>query len=87
MVDGHLATATTRGDNYHLDLDGILHLGKDNKESLKRILIKSLLKRLLWHEILQKSDPQRPQFLNEIFLKPLINARSKQEPTSGLLLT
>ena len=28
MVDGHLATATTRGDNYHLDLDGILHLGK-----------------------------------------------------------
>jgi hypothetical protein len=27
MVDGHLATATTRGDNYHLDLDGILHLG------------------------------------------------------------
>ena len=28
MVDGHLATATTRGDNYHLDLDGILHLGR-----------------------------------------------------------
>ena len=28
MVDGHIATATTRGDNYHLDLDGILYLGK-----------------------------------------------------------
>ena len=27
MVDGHIATATTRGDNYHLDLDGILYLG------------------------------------------------------------
>ncbi len=27
MVDGHIATATTRGDNYHLDLDGILFLG------------------------------------------------------------
>ena len=28
MVDGHFATASTRGDNYHLDLDGILFLGK-----------------------------------------------------------
>ena len=28
MVDGHIATATTRGDNYLLDLDGILYLGK-----------------------------------------------------------
>ncbi len=27
MVDGHIATASTRGDNYHLDLDGILFLG------------------------------------------------------------
>ena len=34
MVDGHLATATTRGDNYHLDLDGILHLGKSFYSSL-----------------------------------------------------
>lgn len=28
MVDGHVATAATRGDNYHLDLDGILFLGE-----------------------------------------------------------
>ena len=28
MVDGHFAMASTRGDNYHLDLDGILFLGK-----------------------------------------------------------
>lgn len=28
MVDGHIATASTRGDNYHLDLDGILFLGE-----------------------------------------------------------
>ena len=27
MVDGHIATASNRGDNYHLDLDGILFLG------------------------------------------------------------
>ena len=27
MVDGHFAMASTRGDNYHLDLDGILFLG------------------------------------------------------------
>ena len=34
MVDGHIATATTRGDNYHLDLDGILYLGKKPKHYL-----------------------------------------------------
>ena len=28
MVDGHKAETTTKGDNYHLDLDGILYLGK-----------------------------------------------------------
>ncbi len=28
MVDGHVASASTRGDNFHLDLDGILFLGK-----------------------------------------------------------
>ena len=27
MVDGHIAETTTRGDNYHLDLDGIMYLG------------------------------------------------------------
>jgi len=27
VVDGHVASAGTRGDNYHLDLDGILYLG------------------------------------------------------------
>ena len=35
MVDGHIATATTRGDNYHLDLDGILYLGKKPKHYFK----------------------------------------------------
>ena len=27
MVDGHIIETTTRGDNYHLDLDGLLYLG------------------------------------------------------------
>ena len=31
MVDGHFAMASTRGDNYHLDLDGILFLGTCTK--------------------------------------------------------
>ena len=28
MVDGHVTAQNTQGDNYHLDLDGILFLGK-----------------------------------------------------------
>ena len=28
MVDGHITKQNTQGDNYHLDLDGILFLGK-----------------------------------------------------------
>ena len=28
MVDGHITEQNTQGDNYHLDLDGILFLGK-----------------------------------------------------------
>ena len=28
MVDGKITTQNTQGDNYHLDLDGILFLGK-----------------------------------------------------------
>ena len=27
MVDGHITEQNTQGDNYHLDLDGILFLG------------------------------------------------------------
>ncbi len=32
MVDGHVASTNTKGDNYHLDLDGILFLGKQQIE-------------------------------------------------------
>ncbi len=30
LVDSHLAAANSRGENLHLDLDGILFLGKDH---------------------------------------------------------
>ena len=38
MVDGHKAETTTKGDNYHLDLDGILYLGNFNKFFKRRII-------------------------------------------------
>ena len=44
MVDGHIATATTRGDNYHLDLDGILYLG--NLSSLVNDVTYSFISRI-----------------------------------------
>ena len=31
MVDGQITSQNTQGDNYHLDLDGILFLGKHKK--------------------------------------------------------
>ncbi|XP_071747001.1 neurexin 1 isoform X2 [Lepeophtheirus salmonis] len=42
MVDGHIASSSTRGDNYHLDLDGILFLGgvrQNMYTQLPRILL------------------------------------------------
>ncbi len=46
MVDGHIATASTRGDNYHLDLDGILFLGAHFKRFLQREDLESNLSKL-----------------------------------------
>ncbi len=35
MVDGHLSTSRTSGDNYHLDLDGILFLGGSDNSNFR----------------------------------------------------
>ena len=39
MVDGQITSQNTQGDNYHLDLDGILFLGKH--KNIKRVKKKS----------------------------------------------
>ena len=54
MVDGHIATATTRGDNYHLDLDGILYLG--NLSSLV-----FYIKNHIFHRFLSFIPPSKPK--------------------------